>query len=99
LLAVVAVAKEVENMVKAAVRSARVEIHEMAAAGPIEGETLIMRGRIIPGADFEVFRMDSQLFGSLALRDGLLFEDFIEPTITFVRDQVVPRLEPFVEPS
>jgi hypothetical protein len=41
--------------------------------------------------------MSTQLVGSVALSDGTLFEDFVGPALTFVRDQVVPRLEGLVE--
>jgi hypothetical protein len=96
LFAVIALPKEVESTITKAVGT-QVEIHETVDAAPLEGETLVMRGRVVPGADFEALRMSSQLIGSVVLSDGTPFEDFVEPALSFVRDQVASRLEAFAE--
>jgi hypothetical protein len=64
---------------------------------PLEGETVVLRGRVIPGADFENVKMQLQFVGTVILSDGTRFEDFVEPGLLLVRDHVVPQLERFVE--
>jgi hypothetical protein len=88
--------KQIENQFKQAVGSSRLQVYEVAPALPIEGRTVVLRGRVIPGPDFENVKLSLQLIGTVVLSDGTLFEA-VEPVLTLVREQVVPRLEGFVE--
>ncbi len=89
--------KELEQRVTEAFGSHRIEVDEIAGQRPLEHDTVILRGRVVPGADFENVKMKLQLVGEVVLSDGTSF-DTAEFSLVFVRERVVPRFESFAEP-